>query len=108
MPGLIRHDEAVDVFRVRTGPGQDVVNVRGTLARGQTQLRTHGGDDRVLVSSATDLGIGDATPALPGGDMDDLLAALDVEAGAEENLLMVSDRDSGKPHADHPGNGVTC
>jgi Ca2+-binding RTX toxin-like protein len=94
MPGLIRHDAAVEVFRVLTGDDPDVVNVSGSLA-GETQFRTGGADDRVFVSSAAHFAVDDATPGLLEGHLDDIVGDLDIDAGSADNLLMISDRNSG-------------
>ena len=100
--GLVQHDASVEVFRVETGDLADVVNVRGSVA-GSTQLRTAGGDDAVFVSDAARQPLAAATsdalptPVVPGllrGRLDALVGGLDVGAGAGDNLLMVSDRDT--------------
>lgn len=96
MPSVVRHDGDVDVFRVRTGSAADVVNARGTVA-GETQLRTGADDDRVLVSSAAVLDAGAPYRlGLLGGHLNDL-GDVDLDAGIGNNLLMISDRDSGLP-----------
>ena len=88
--GEVLHDASVDVFRVETGDVRDVVNVRGTVA-GSTQLRTAGGDDEVFVSDAAAQALTAAVPGLLAGTVKDV-GGVDVDAGAGQNLLMVSDR----------------
>jgi hypothetical protein len=90
--GRVRHDDAVDVFRVVTGTAGDVVNVRGSLASEVTELVTGGDDDRVFVSSSAALSPSSPTPGLLPGHLRDVLGDVDVDAGAGDNLLMVSRR----------------
>lgn len=91
MDGSVRHDATLESLRILTGAGADVANVRGSLA-GVTELHTADGDDRTFVSTAADLGLADATPGLLGGRLDDVVGAVHDDAGAGDNLLMISDR----------------
>ena len=93
--GEVLHDASVDVFRVETGDVRDVVNVRGTVA-GSTQLRTAGGDDEVFVSDAAAQALTATVPGLLAGTVKDV-GGVDVDAGAGQNLLMVSDRTTTAP-----------
>jgi hypothetical protein len=91
MPGLVRHDATLESFRIRTGPGDDVANVRGALA-GLTTFDSGAGDDRTFVSSSSVFGTDDDTPGILGGHLDHIVGAVHVDAGADDNFLMVSDR----------------
>jgi hypothetical protein len=93
--GLIRHDGAVHLLEVSTGSAADVVNVRGSLAGDRTVVATGAGDDRTFVSSDAAFAVPDPTPGLLGGHLRDVLENVEVDAGTDDNLLMVSRRDDG-------------
>jgi hypothetical protein len=95
----LRHDAAIELLRVATGGGDDVANVRGTLA-GRTELVSPDGDDRTFVSSAAAFTPTSATPGLLGGVLADVLGDVHVDGGDGDDLLMVSRRDDPEGVAD--------
>ncbi|HVZ63437.1 MAG TPA: LEPR-XLL domain-containing protein, partial [Lacunisphaera sp.] len=81
----------VDTLNVDLGSGADVFNVQGTTA--VTNLSTHDGADRVYVSSGANLTTATSTDFL-SGNLDNVTGTLNLDAGADRNLLMVSDEAS--------------
>jgi Ca2+-binding RTX toxin-like protein len=80
----------VEVLDVDLGSGHDVVNVQGTTA--VSNLRLGAGDERIFVASGAeaDLATAAAVDLLPG-HLDDLLGALNIDAGTGRHALAISD-----------------
>jgi hypothetical protein len=78
-----------EFLNIDTGSGDDLFNVRGTLA--VTNIRTHDGDDNIYVSSLANVSTRTALPDFLRGNLDGIAGALSIDAGRDKNLLMVSD-----------------
>ncbi len=83
----------VETLNLDLGSGADVMNVRGTAAATVTNLNTHDGEDRIYVSSTASLTTSTFTDQLLGS-LDNVTGLLNIDAGADRNLLMVSDEAS--------------
>ena len=70
------------------GSGNDVFNVQGTTAT--TNLSLGAGDERVYVSSGAAYGQADR-PDYLYGNLDQILGALNIDAGSGRHQLMISD-----------------
>ena len=90
----------IDVLNLDLGSGDDRINVRGTSA--ETNLDTAQGDDLIYVSSGANLDALETAPAngdlealhdaILHGTLDAVTGTLNIEAGAGQNTLGVSDR----------------
>ena len=78
----------VETLDIDLGSGNDVFNVQGTTAT--TNLSLAAGDERVYVSSGAHYGQGDH-PDYLYGDLDQVLGALNIDAGTGRHQLMISD-----------------
>src|SRR5712691_3465996 len=96
----------VENVNIRTGSGADVINIQGTTPGSQgffqgggtavTNIATNNGDDRAYVSSNADL---DGMSATNGfmfltGNTDDVRGALNLDLGAGQHRLFISDEAS--------------
>ena len=80
----------IETFNIDLGSGHDVFNVQGTSA--VTNLNAHDGDDQFYISSlATVSQTTKFTTDFLTGTLDNLAAALNINAGLGRHLLMISD-----------------
>jgi hypothetical protein len=99
MGGTINY-AGIDILNLDLGSGDDRINVHGTSA--MTNLDTAQGDDLIYVSSGANLGALDTAPAngdlealhdsMLHGTLDAVTGTLNIDAGAGQNTLGVSDR----------------
>ncbi|RLL51276.1 calcium-binding protein [Mariprofundus sp. EBB-1] len=86
----------IDTMNIDLGSGADVFNVQGTSA--VTNLNSQAGNDTINVSSQAPANLGDIhisahAPNLPG-ILDLVQGTLNINAGAGNNLLQISDQGS--------------
>ena len=98
----------VETLNIDLGSGNDVFNVQGTTAT--TNLSLAAGDERVYVSSGAHYGQADH-PDYLYGNLDQVLGALNIDAGTGRHQLMISDEaalvgDSDVRITDAPGSEI--
>ena len=81
----------IDTMNIDFGAGADVMNVQGTSARTNINLRD--GDDSIFVSSTANFGLGETTDFLTG-HLHDIDGMLNIDAGVGRHVLLVSDEAS--------------
>ncbi|MCA9295809.1 MAG: hypothetical protein KC983_04815, partial [Phycisphaerales bacterium] len=82
----------IETMNIDLGSGDDLFNVQGTSA--VTNLRGHDGDDAIYVSSIANVRVDGDKPQYLGGTLDDVVVELNIDAGANDNQLMISDADA--------------
>ena len=81
----------IETLNIDLGSGDDVFNVQGTTAT--TNLSLAAGDERVYVASGANYGLADH-PDYLYGNLDQVLGALNIDAGTGRHQLMISDESS--------------